>query len=65
MELNLIPLKKYNKRGAKKKNNFKAINPSSDNIAINTTLFNINDKPDVYTANSKKNSTRPKRQVLN
>ena len=61
MELNLIPLKKYNKRGAKKKNNFKAINPSSDNIAINTTLFNINDKPDVYIANSKKEFNKAKK----
>lgn len=61
MELNLIPLKKYNKRGAKKKNNFKAIDPSNGNIIINTYLFNINDTPDVYIANSKKEFNKAKK----
>ena len=61
MELNLIPLKKYSKRGAKKKNNFKAINPSNSNIIINTNLFNINDTPDVYIANSKKEFKKAKK----
>ena len=61
MELNLIPLKKYNKRGAKKKNNFKSIAPSNGNIIINTKLFNINDTPDVYIANSKKEFNKAKK----
>ena len=61
MKFKLIPLKKYNKRKAKKKNNFKTFDPSSDNIVVNTTRFDIIDSPDVYIANSRKEFARSKR----
>ena len=54
MKFTLASLKKYNKRKAKKINNFKAFDPFNDSIIINTNLFNINNSPDVYIAGSKK-----------
>ena len=61
MEFKLTPLKKYNKRNAKKNNNFKAFDPFNDSVAVNTNLFNISNSPDAYIANSKKEFKKAKK----
>ena len=58
MKFKLIPLKKYKKRTAKKRNNFKIFDPFNDSISINTDLFNINGSADIYIADTKKQFKR-------